>query len=125
MTGSSFDATVGSERAEIQRLAKANPGVAFVGHVTGQLALHLDPPVEGVSRASITATTLPPIPGESAPYYHAAVHRTTDSGTGLPDCEVYRHPFPALDWLAETVPDFDLIETTYVNEPAEGGPATD
>lgn len=29
---------------------------------------------------------------------------------------VFRHPFPALEWLNETVPDFDLLETVYLNE---------
>lgn len=124
MSEPSFDEAVGTERAEIQRRAKATPGVAYLGHATGQLALYLDPPVDGVTRASITTTTLPPVPRETAPYYHATVNRASSAGNGEVR-EVFRHPFPALDWIAETVPDFDLIETTYVDPLAESEPAGD
>ena len=125
MSESSFNAAVGRERAEIQHLAEVNPGIAYLGEETGQFAIRFDPPVDGVARASITATTLPPVPRETAPYYHAAVQRRTESGGSLPEREVFRHPFPALDWLYEHVPDLDLRETVPVDATDDSSDGSD
>lgn len=115
-----FDVMVGKERARLTRFAKSNPGIAYLGYETGQLSLHLDPAYQGVRGAEVLVTTLPPIPKERAPYYHAVVHRTDEAGVSVPTREVFRHPFPALDWIHETVPDFDLVEMVCVGGPGEG-----
>ena len=119
MSNPPFDAIVGRERARLTRFAQANPGIAYLGYETGQLSLQFDPAYQGVDGAEVLVTTLPPIPKERAPYYHAVVHRTDEAGVPAPCREVFRHPFPALDWIHEMVPDFDLVKTVCVGGPEE------
>lgn len=115
------DAAVGIERAQLRRLAEANPGVVHLGWLTGQLALYFDPPESGVSRLEVTAVVASS--ADDAPperTYHAVVRRVGRRG-GDRRRRVFEHPAPALEWLYETVPDFDLLPTVRVNEPAGGG----
>lgn len=122
-SGVPIDAAVGMERSRLHRLARANPGVVHLGCLTGQLALYFDPPEAGVSRVTVTAVVAPASDGGGAGgaerFYHAVVHRVGRI-VGDGRRRVFRHPAPALDWLYETVPDFDLLETVRVNEPAGG-----
>ena len=121
MSGTSFDAAVGMERALLDRLARANPGVVHLGFLTGQISLYFDPPRQGVSRASVTAVVGSAAREERAPFYHAVVRRVGRVRGDTGRREVFRHPSPALEWLYETVPDFDLLETVRVNEPSGDG----
>lgn len=105
------------EWGQLQRRARPDPGVAYVGYRTGQLALHFAPPEEGVRRAFLKAFATPGIGDEPMVYYHAVVHRTRDDGQQVQLREQFRHPVPAQDWLLETVPDFDLLETVPLNVP--------
>ena len=122
MSGASFDAAVGMERDRLDDLARSNPGVVHLGCMTGQVALYFDPPEAGVSRASVTAVVTPGADGDRSPerHYHAVVRRVGRVG-GDGRRRVFHHPAPALEWLHETVPDFDLLETVRVNEPAADG----
>lgn len=109
------------ERSRLDRLARANPGVVHLGWLTGQVALYFDPPEAGISRATVTAVVVAGAgasDGEDVDrLYHAVVRRVGRVG-GDGRREVFGHPAPALEWLYETVPDFDLLETVRVNEPA-------
>lgn len=122
MSSVSLDAAVGMERSRLHRLARSNPGVVHVGCLTGQLALYFDPPEAGVSRATVTAVVAPTPVGDSDAdgerFYHAVVHRVGRVAGEAGRRRVFRHPTPAVDWLFETVPDFDLLETVRVNGPA-------
>lgn len=122
MSSVSLDAAVGMERSRLHRLARSNPGVVHVGWLTGQLALYFDPPKAGVSRATVTAVVAPTSDGgaDGERFYHAVVHRVGRVAGEAGRRRVFRHPAPAVDWLFETVPDFDLLETVRVNGPAEG-----
>lgn len=116
------DAAVGMERDRLHRLARSNPGVVHLGCLTGQLALYFDPPESGISRLEVTAV-VGSSAGDAPPErtYHAVVRRVGRRGGGRRR-RAFRHPTPALEWLYETVPDFDLLPTVRVNEPAGGGP---
>lgn len=114
----SFDAAVGMERARLHRLARSNPGVVHLGGLTGQLALYFDPPEAGISRVAVTAVVAPAAGGADERFYHAVVRRVGRTGGG-PRRRVFRYPTPAVDWLFETVPDFDLLETVRVNDTGE------
>ena len=118
MSGVSLDAAVGMERDRLDDLARSNPGVVHVGCLTGQVALYFDPPTAGVSRAAVTAVLTPGAAGDGATerFYHAVVRRVGRVG-GDARRRVFGHPAPALEWLYETVPDFDLLKTVRVNEP--------
>lgn len=107
------------ERARLQRLAEQTPGVAYVGYRTGQLELRRESPANGIHRVSLTAVAAPGLGDEPMVYYHPVVHRVTDDGERVQRRERFRHPMPATDWLLEAVPDFDLVETEYVNVPDE------
>lgn len=120
-SGGSPDAAVGMERDRLHRLARSNPGVVHLGALTGQLALYFDPPESGVSRVTVTAVVASSADDASPErIYHAVVRRVGRRG-GDRRRRVFRHPTPALDWLYETVPDFDLLPTVRVNEPAGEG----
>ena len=121
MSSTSFDAAVGMERSRLLRLARADPGVVYFGCLTGQLALSFDPPEEGISRVTVTAVVAPGTDEGKQRFYHAVIHRVGRTRGDAERRKVFRHPFPALDWLFETVPDFDLLETVRVNEPADEG----
>ena len=110
---------IAREWGKLQRLSNADPGVAYIGHVTGQLALRFDPPVDGIHRVLLSAVAAGELGHEQLVYYHPVLHRVTDDGERLQQRTQFRHPLPAHDWLLETVPDFDLLETVYVNEPDE------
>lgn len=116
MSEGSPDAVIGMERSELRRRARSNPGVVHLGYLTGQLALYFDPPTTGISRVTVNAIASPP--DEEGRYYDAVVHRVGRTGDG-PRRQVFRHPIPAMDWLLEVVPDFDLLETVCVNDPSE------
>jgi hypothetical protein len=107
------------EWGQVQRRANADPGVAYVGHRTGQLAARLDPSETGIHRVLVPAVPTPGLGDEPLVYYHPVVHSVTPDGERRQRRRRYRHPFPAHDWLLEAVPDFDLLETDYVNEPAK------
>jgi hypothetical protein len=124
MSSVSHDAAVGVERAQLHRLARANPGVVHLGWLTGQLALYFDPPEAGVSRVAVTAVVVPAPADRHADYerYFHAVVRRVGRVVGDGRRRVFRHPAPAVEWLFETVTDFDVLETVCVNEPAGGEP---
>lgn len=121
MSDVSFDAAVGMERARLHRLARSSPGVVHLGCLTGQLALYFDPPRERISRVAVTAVVAPSPDGATERFYHAVVRRVGRTGGDGRRRRIFRHPAPAVDWLFETVPGFDLLETERVNGPAEGG----
>ena len=120
MSSVTRDAAVGVEHAQLHRLARANPGVVHLGWLTGQLALYFDPPEAGVSRVAVTAVVVP-APADGERFYHAVVRRV-GRVVGDGRRRIFRHPAPAVEWLYETVPDFDVLETVCVNEPADGEP---
>ena len=124
MSSVPLDAAVGMERSRLDRLARANPGVVHLGWLTGQVVLYFDPPESGISRVTVTAVVVEGVgPGDgddSDRLYHAVVHRVGRVSGDEGRREVFGHPAPALEWLYETVPDFDLLETVRVNEPADG-----
>lgn len=120
MSSSISDAEIRRERNRLQRLSKRDPGVVYLGYRTGQLILRFEPPENGVCRACLTALSAPGLGETPTVFYHAVVHRRTDDGRRVKEREGFRHPFPALDWLHETVPDFDLLDTVCVNVPDEG-----
>ena len=122
MSSVSFDAAVGMERSRLERMARSNPGVVHLGCLTGQLACYFDPPEAGVSRVTVTAVVAPaPESGREAERSYHAVVRRVGRVVGDGRRRVFGHPAPALEWLHETVPDFDLLETVRVNEPAGVG----
>lgn len=114
------------EWGQLQQRAKSNPGVAYLGYETGQLVAHVDGE-DRIGQVLLRAVSAPGVGDDPTVYYHAVVNWTTADGELLRQREEFRHPFPALDWIYETVPDFDLIETVTVDESDEDavGDATD
>lgn len=121
MSDVSSDAAVGMERARLHRLARSSPGIVHLGCLSGQLALYFDPPRERISRVAVTAVVAPTPDGDAERFYHAVVRRIGRTGGDGRRRRIFRHPTPAVDWLFENVPDFDLLETVRVNGPADGG----
>jgi hypothetical protein len=109
------------EWGQLQRRARPNPGTAFLGYRTGQLAAHFESPDRDVRRVFLKAFTAPGLADEPMVYYHPVVHRVTDDGRRAQRREQFRHPIPAEEWLRETVPDFDLLETVPINVPDADG----
>lgn len=111
-------ADVRREWGQIQRRAKRDPGVVHLGYQTGQLAVHFGATESRPGRVFVKAISAPALGSDPATYYHAIVHEQTDEGERRQRREQFRHPFPALDWLHEIVPDFDLLETVTHNAEA-------
>lgn len=104
---------------KLRRLSKRDPRVVYLGYRTGQMALHLDSSESDVHSVFLTALSAPGLGDSPMVFYHAVIHRRIDDGRRVQRREQFRHPFPALDWIHETVPDFDLLETVCVNLPDE------
>lgn len=125
MSPSVTDETVRAERARVRRLARETPDVVFVGYRSGQLAVRFDRARDGVRHVELARLDAPGGCDAPEPFYHLVV-RAAGGADADHRHEVFRHPFPALERLNETVPAFDLLEFSYVNEPddeAEEGDA--
>lgn len=116
------DDDIRREWGQLQRLSGSDSGVAYLGYRTGQLAAQFDESEAGVDRVFLKAIATPGIGDDPMIYYHAVVHRLSDDGERLKQREEFRHPVPALDWLHETVPDFDLVETNSINTSSDEAP---
>ncbi len=117
MTESLSPRTVGEERATLRRLSTETPDVVYVGYRTGQLAVQFSEPRDGITAVEVTRVDAT-VGGATRAFFHCGVtiDDGDESGRGR---RGFGHPFPALEWLNETVPDFDATETVYVNEPEE------
>lgn len=122
MPPSVTDETIRAEHARLRRLARETADVVYVGCRTGQLAVRFGRPRDGVGRAEVTRvdapTGLDADDGFDAPqsFYHCVLRAADDADDADARRAVFRHPFPALEWLNETVAEFDLLEFVYVNE---------
>ena len=117
MSSSLSGTDIRREWGQLQRRSKRDPGVAYGGYRTGQLALHFDSRDDSIRRVFLKAVSAPGVGEEPMVFYHPVVHWRTEDGERAQRRDQFRHPMPAQDWLLETVPDFDLLETVYINVP--------